>query len=508
MNMKISKQIGWGAILSYMNMAVSAIITLSYTPFMLRMLGQSEYGLYNTVASTVASLSVLSLGFGSSYVRFFSEYKARNDTESINSLNGMFLLVFSILGTIVFICGTLMIIRIEAIFAEGIIGEELKRARILMTLLVIHLAVSFPASVFTSIITANEEFIFQKTVSMIQQILVPIVCIPLLLNGKGSIGMVIGTTFIGYSIYLLNAAFVIFKIKSHFSFSGFDRRLLFSIATYSGFIALNLIVDQINLNIDKILLGRYRGTMSVAIYSVGFTLYHFYQMFSTSISNVFIPRVHLIWSNGSISTKEKNRRLSEMFAAIGRIQLMVLLLIVSGIAFFGRPFIKIWAGEGYENAYYVVLILAISSIVPLTQNVGIEIQRAKNRHQFRSVLYSLMAVINLVLSIYLCQIYGEVGSAIGTAISFVVANTILMNIYYGKRLKINLRLYWKYFVNTIISVIPAFCIGVLFCRKNNLSNLSILLSSIVLYSIIYFICIYIFACTKNEKNIIRKWLNI
>ena len=470
-----------------MNMAVSAIITLSYTPFILRILGQSEYGLYNTVASTVASLSVLSLGFGSSYVRFFSEFKAKNDNKSIYSLNGMFFLAFSILGTVVFICGMLMIINIEAIFAKGIIGEELKRARILMTLMVIHLAVSFPASVFSSIITANEEFIFQKTVSLIQQVLVPVVCIPLLLSGKGSIGMVIGTTFIGYSVYLLNAWFVIAKIKSHFSFSGFDRRLFFSIATYSGFIAMNLIVDQINLNIDKVLLGRYRGTLSVAVYSVGFTLYHFYQMFSTSISNVFIPRVHLIWSNGSLSVKEKNRRLSEMFAIVGRVQLMVLLLIVSGITIFGRPFIKAWAGEGYENAYYVVLILAISSIVPLTQNVGIEIQRAKNRHQFRSVLYSFMAVINLVLSIYLCKIYGEVGSALGTAISFVIANTILMNIYYDRKLGINLRLYWYYFVKTIISVIPAFCAGILFYRKSDLSNLVILLSSIILYSIVYII---------------------
>lgn len=504
--MRISKQIGWGAVLSYMNMAVSALITLSYTPFVLRMLGQAEFGLYNTVASTVASLSVLSLGFGSSYVRYFTEFKAKNDNKSINSLNGMFLLVFSILGTVVFICGMLMIIKIEAIFAKGIIGEELKRARVLMMLMVIHLAISFPASVFTSIITANEEFIFQKTVSLIQQILVPVVCIPLLLSGKGSIGMVIGTTFIGYSIYLLNAWFVIFKIKSHFCFSGFDRHLFFSITAYSGFIALNLIVDQINLNIDKVLLGRYRGTLSVAVYSVGFTLYHFYQMFSTSISNVFIPRVHLIWNNGSLSVKEKNQRLSEMLAAIGRVQLMVLLLIVSGIAFFGRPFIRIWAGDGYENAYYVVLILAISSIVPLTQNVGIEIQRAKNKHQFRSVLYSCMAVINLILSIYLCQKYGEVGSALGTAISFVIANTIVMDYYYEKKLEIRLQLYWKYFVNTILAVIPAFCVGIMLYGKNNLSNLPILLTSIILYTIIYCICIYIFGCTKSEKNRIREWL--
>jgi len=83
--MKVN-QLRFGSVLSYLQMAVNFIIGMVYTPVMLRLLGQSEYGLYNTVASTISMLSVLKLGFNSSYIRYFSKYKVKNDEESIKDI--------------------------------------------------------------------------------------------------------------------------------------------------------------------------------------------------------------------------------------------------------------------------------------------------------------------------------------------------------------------------------------------------------------------------------------
>ena len=67
--MNSSKELKIGSILSYLQIALGIVIGIAYTPFMLRTLGQSEYGLYNTVSSTIAILSLLSLGFNASYIR-------------------------------------------------------------------------------------------------------------------------------------------------------------------------------------------------------------------------------------------------------------------------------------------------------------------------------------------------------------------------------------------------------------------------------------------------------
>ncbi len=500
------KQIAIGAILSYVHIAVGAVITLLYTPFMIRTLGKSEYGLYNTVASVISSLSILSLGFGSGYIRFFSRYKAEERNDDIAKLNGMFLAVFSIIGMVALACGVFLSNHLDMIFDTGLSQQELETARILMLMLTVNLTISFPASVFSSIITSHERFIFQKTIILVKQILSPLVCIPLLLMGYASVGMVASTVLISLIIDAVNISFCFCKLQTHFIFHNFPIQVFKELAVYSGFIAINMIVDQINLHIDKILLGRFCGTASVAVYSAGYALYSYYHSFSTSISNVFTPRIHHIWSNVKIAEDEKNRQLSKIFADVGRLQFLILWLVCSGLIIFGRQFIRLWAGNDYGNAYYVVILLSVSAIVPLSQNTGIEIQRAKNKHQFRSILYLFMALVNLGLSIYLCQLYGEIGSAIGTAVSFIVANTIIMDLFYNYVLRLQISEYWKKCIRILVSTLPAVIIGVIFCNLVSTLKLIPLIIGIAIYTSTYLVCIYIGVLNFNEKKTIQKKL--
>ena len=76
--MKVN-QLKAGVILTYLSSGMSTLIALVYTPIMLGILGQSEYGIYTLVNSVVANLAILSLGFGSSYMRFYSRCKVKND---------------------------------------------------------------------------------------------------------------------------------------------------------------------------------------------------------------------------------------------------------------------------------------------------------------------------------------------------------------------------------------------------------------------------------------------
>ncbi len=66
-----------GVILSYISQAIQILSGLIYTPIMLRLLGQSEYGLYQLVYSVVSYLSLLSFGFTASYMRFYSRAEGK-----------------------------------------------------------------------------------------------------------------------------------------------------------------------------------------------------------------------------------------------------------------------------------------------------------------------------------------------------------------------------------------------------------------------------------------------
>lgn len=504
--MSNSNQLKAGAIISYIQMGLSVIVGLLFTPVMIKLLGQSEYGLYNTVASTISMLSILRLGFNNSYIRYYAKYKKSNDNNLIFKLNGVFFGLFIVIGLISFVCGIFLTFNLEMVFSSGLTVGEYKIARILMVFLTANLAISFPMSVFSNIISANEKFVFLKSLDIVKTVIGPMVSLPLLLVGYGSIGMVAITLAVSLLVDGCYIYYVLVKLNNRFVFDLPEKGILQDLGVYTSFIALELIVDQINWNIDKMLLARFKGTAIVAIYSVGYSLYTYYQSFSASISGVFTPRIHRLINTVNDKT-EQRVALTQLFTKVGRIQFIVLSLLCSGILFFGRFFItRIWASEQYEDAYYVALLLIFPATIALIQNLGIEIQRAEYKHQFRSIVYSIMAVINLGLSIVLCQIYGAVGSAIGTAISLIIANGIIMNIYYHKKCNINIVFFWKSVGRLAKGLIIPYALGILLYMFLPPESITFYLCEIIIYTVVYAISMWFIGMDSFEKGLVYQIL--
>src|SRR5690606_105393 len=123
---------------------------------------------------------------------------------------------------------------------------------------------------------------------------------------------------------------------------------------------INMIIDQINWSVDKFILGRFSGTVAVAVYGLGAQLNQYYISISTAVSNVFIPKV-----NRMVARNISNHELTELFTKVGRVQFIILTLICTGLIFFGQPFIIMWAGNDYSGTYPIALLLIIPITIPL-----------------------------------------------------------------------------------------------------------------------------------------------
>lgn len=484
-----------GVIISYVGQFIHILTGFIYTPIMLRLLGQSEYGLYQLVYSVVSYLSLLSLGFSASYMRFYAREKAEDNNDGVARLNGMFLLIFGAIAIICLLCGYVMLNNINIIFGSGLTDDEYSIARVLMALMIFNLALTFPNSVFNCIVTSQEKFLFQKTLIMFQYLLNPFLTLPLLIMGYGSIAMVSVTTLLTFAVLISNMIYCFKKLNAHFSFKGLQFSLLKEMWAFTFFIFLNQIVDQINWSVDKFLLGRLAGTAAVAVYGVGGQINTLYLQFSSSVSNVFIPKVNKI-----VAETGDNRELTRLFTKVGRIQFIIMALILSGFTFFGQPFIRYWAGKGYGESYYVTLLLIFPVTVPLIQNLGIEIQRAKNKHKARSVVYLFISIANVFLSIPLIKMFGPVGAAIGTTLSLIAGNILFMNWYYHNRLGIDIWYYWKNIASFIPGLVLPCIVGVLNMSFINFDRLWKLAIGIILYSIIYCLSMLFFGMNTEEKN--------
>lgn len=496
--MKIN-QLKAGATLSYISMGFGYIISIVYTPIMLRLLGQSEYGLYNLVASVVSYLGLLSFGFGSAYMRYYSCYKVNNEQKNIAKLNGMFLVVFSIIGLIAILAGIILVFNIDLIFGEKLTISELSIAKVLMTIMVFNIAISFPTSVFNSYITANEKYIFQKLLQMIKTVINPFVMLPVLLMGYKSIGMVVMTTILTIIVEISNVIFCFKKLKIKFLFSQFDFDLMKEMIVFSSYIFINMIIDQINWNVDKFILGRFKGTSGVAVYGLAAQLNTYYLSLSTAISNVFIPRV-----NRMVAVSNDNKELTDLFTRVGRVQFILLSLICSGLIFLGQPFINMWAGTDYSEAYPITLLLIIPVTIPLIQNLGIEIQKAKNMHQFRSWVYLFIAIGNICLSIPFAKLHGGIGAAVGTAISLLIGNGLIMNWYYHEKVGLDIKYFWGQILKFIPSILPPTIIGILMVLFVDLYHILSFLICGIIYVIIFCVSMWFLGMNKYEKDLVCK----
>lgn len=199
-------QIKAGAVLNYVIIGLNALVGLLYTPFMLRCLGQNEYGLYSLVASIIAYLTLLDFGFGPAVVRYTAKYRAERKTKEQYSLFGLFFTLYSIIGVIAFVIGLLLYFNIDWLFDKTMSQSDLSQARTMILLLLFNLAFTFPMSVFGSIIGAYERFIFQKSVLVLRIILSTGVMIAVLALGYKAVALVVVQTV--FNVLLLTANFI------------------------------------------------------------------------------------------------------------------------------------------------------------------------------------------------------------------------------------------------------------------------------------------------------------
>lgn len=492
-------QLKAGAILSYAIMGLSNLVGLLYTPYMLRMMGQSEYGLYSLVASVVAYLTILDLGFGNTIIRYTAKFRAEGKTKEQETMFGMFIVLYSIIGLIAFLLGLILYFNIDLIYGNALTPDELHKTHILMLLMIFNLAVTFPLSIFGSIVTAYEKFVFQKLIQIGRIILNTLLMIVLLEMGYRAIGMVVLITVFNISSLLLNFWYSKYKIKIKIKFGSFDWQFFRELAGYSFYIFIGAIIDRLYWSSGQLVLGAFVGTAAVAIFAVGIQLEQMYMGFSTAISGVYLPKVT------AMASKEKSEKeISSLFIRTGRIQFIVMAFILTGFILFGQQFILLWAGNDYRDTYTIALLFFIPLTIPLIQNVGITILQARNQIKFRALLYIAIAVLSLVMQLLVVKKYGGIGCAAAIGSALVIGHVIIMNIYYFKKQHINIPVFWKEIGK--MSVIPVLLgvatYAVLYFIK--LDSIVKLASGIMLFSGIYIPLFWKIAMNNYERELLLK----
>ena len=496
--MKVN-QIKLGVVLSYIVIVLNIIVGVVYTPILTSSLGQSEYGIYSIVSSIISYLTILDFGFGNAIIIYTARYRKKNEKEKEQKLYGMFSIIYIIIGIIAGIIGIILSMNVRKIFGRTMTNEEIAIAKELMNILVINLVFTFSFSIYSSIMTAYERFVFPKIINIIRVIVQPTIMIVLLSMGYKSIALATLLTILNILTLLINYIYCKIKLKIKFKFGKFNIPLLKEISAFSFFVFLNTIIDKVNWNVDQFILGAVSGTVSAAIYAVAVQLINMYISFSTAISSVMLPKATKMEVDNV-----NNEGFTDIFIKTGRIQFLIIGLIVTGFIIFGKEFIEIiWVGKEYTLSYYITCILMIALSISLIQNMGINILQAKNKYKYRSIMLFIIAIFNVIISIPLAKYFGSVGSACATGFCLILGQGIMLNRYYQKNVGLDIKRFWEEILKMAIPLVVIFIFGIImnsiFIPKNPIT----IVVQIIIYTIIYVVFMYVFATNDYEKDLIK-----
>lgn len=491
-------QLKTGVILNYLNMGLGNLIPIFYTPIMLALLGQNEYGLYKLSSSLTSYLSLISLGIGSAVTRYLIKARTEEGKEAEEKILGLFMAIFQVIAIITFIVGVILIFNLNVWYENSLSATELRRMKILVFLMVCNMALGFSTSPYVSAVTAHERFVFLQCMNILSTCVAPILNLVVLFCGYASVGMAVSSLALSIFTRAFYFVFVKHSIKLKPRYKRLPIHLIKEILIFSFWIFLSNVGSQLCNTTDIAMIGAVPAlaTVGVAVYNIGATFNTIVTSLATGVSSLLTPRANLMVFQGA-----SQEELSDMTIKIGRIQAYIVALIVFGFITFGQPFINFYAGIGYEESYWVAIFMMIPGAIPLVQSMCLSIIVAENRHRFRSIVLLGITILNVIGTWILLHIWGVTGAALMTGIALLLGNGIVLNWYYWKRIGLDIPRFWKEIgkifviplVMTFIFMLLGFCV--------NWYNIWMLIMGIIIYTAIFCVLSWIFIMNDYEKDL-------
>ena len=434
------------AISNWTSLFVHIAVGFYLTPFIIAHLGQSGYGIWVLVGSFIGYYGLLTLGVGSAITRYIARYSAQNDAINLNKTANTALVMFSITGLLAIIVSFLVAEPLARFFKVD--PEHFAEFKRIVWILGIATGLSFPGGVFSAVITARERFVLANVVHIATTLLRTGLTVAILQAGYGLSGIVYPT--LAAAVFSIVAFIVLakrivpeFHIRPRLASFAVLKMLL----VYGGFTVIIAVADILRLQLDSVVIGRMVGLPEVGVYGVAALLIHYMLKLVVSGMGVLTPRFAAL--DGTDDRQELQitflRSLSvSSFIACGA-GVMALL--------FGGSFLSLWVGKEFGAAIPVLMVLATSYMLALSQTPGIGLMYALNKHRYYAAVTIVEAIANVALSILLAPRYGIFGVAMGTAIPMTVVKIFIQPIYVSRLVALRLRDYVK-------AIAPAFLITI------------------------------------------------
>jgi len=485
-----------GVAISYCVTAVNLLANLLLVPLYLKRFGIDLYGLYQYIYSIAQYAVILDFGISSVMTKFIKEFDLRKDEKSKENIAFYSLIIVLIAFSLILIATVVVGFNMNELLLNDRPVYQQEIAHVLLWFMALQFGLALAQNYFDGALLAFEDYFIVKLFAFIRAILKICFVLALMFLNVGILSIILGDV-IATAICVSLSGYRAIKVKHlRVKYHYWDRALFLESMKLSYALMLQSIVTFANNYVDKIVLGKMINNAAVTMYGLAMTFNGMFCEIPTVIQRLYLPE-----SVRMIENRASGDELSEYVGRTGRFQFMLCGAIFGGFVLFGREFIALWSGKETLISWNIAVILMLSSLVPIVQNVCLTILTALNKRAFRSYMLLIGIVVNIAISIPLVRKYGVIGAPSGTVVSSILFNWIGMNIYYSKVIHLNIAKMFKIIIPRIGAVLLA---TMAICYPLNLlfpiEGYITFFAKAIVFCIVYAILLYKFGLTKDERD--------
>lgn len=438
------RRIRAGAVMGYVGFFLSVVAGLLYTPWMVRQVGSSDYGLY-VLGLSLISIFLNDFGLGEAAARFIS--KARVEGEDASLLLGVFLRLYAILDGVIFVVLIGMFLVLGHIF-PGLSDEELIRFKVVYVIVGSVGLLSFPFASLSGVLVAFERFAEMRAIDLAQRIVSMGLIILALLSGLGLYALIFANAASGLVVVVVKVLVVRRLVPLGGVLRARLRGSVVSVLRFSLWSGLTVMAQLMVFNAAPALLGVVSNSWEIAQFGLSSSLEGYVYAMAGALNGLFLPRVTRILNREGIQSE---RGMLELLTKVGRIQLLIIGFVLVGFACLGDDFVRLWLGERYAMVHICALLLIAPSVFYLPQQIANEAVIASNRVKLRGLVFAAMGLVSVLLVSLLGSFWGAIGASIGILAAYSVRNAG-MHFVYAWSMRLDLGAFYR---DSYVALLPS-----------------------------------------------------
>lgn len=406
----ISKLIS-GSILKILFLVISVVIAFFMMPFLVDSLGDRYYGFWVLIGTAMGFYGFMDFGLSTAIQRFISQENGRNNIYGINVVITTALVVYLILGILVFLI-TCLISYGMYFFIDN--TQDIEVLSKVIFILGISISLQFPVRVFGGIL---RSFFRQDIVTLLELsdvIIRSAFVFYFISKGHGIITLsliVLLTNIFVYAFetYCSIKVFPSLSIRKKY----FDFSKIRELYSYSWVAFLGSFADVAKTKVSMFIVTALMGPQYVVLYAISFRLLEYFERLVRNSVEMLLP----VFSH--IDGSSNRKALQRGFEYTLILSTLVVVYMCGSIAFYSKDFIPLWMGSEYFDSYYILLILSVMYSFMLIQLPGKQLLLGISQHRYIAVINISELVLSSILGTVFGILWGYKGVALGLSIGVI-----------------------------------------------------------------------------------------